>query len=286
VFKLWKPQNHEKNKFRGPVRLRVALADSINTVSIKLLSDLSILRVRDLAALAGLDMPPHEKLDLSLALGTITVKPIEIANAYATFASGGQWGELRLVTAFGNEPVPAPELKQVMRAETAYVTTSIMRSVVEIGTARSAAAKLKRPAAGKTGTTDDDRDAWFVGFTPELLAAVWVGFDERRTLGRGEEGSRAALPIWTEFMTKALAASSISDFAQPAGVVVARIDPATGLLPAPGSEGVEEVFLDGTAPTDSAAAPGEETSWAGGWPGGGRRELAQLTAALPGRHVG
>jgi penicillin-binding protein 1A len=260
VFKLWKPQNHEKNKFRGPVRLRVALADSINTISIKLLSDIGVLRVRELATLAGLDLPPHEKLDLSLALGTATVKPIEMANAYATFASGGQWGEPRLVTAFGNEPVPAPELKQVMTAETAYITTSLMRSVVEIGTARGAAAKLKRPAAGKTGTTDDDRDAWFVGFTPELLAAVWVGFDERRTLGRGEEGARAALPIWTEFMTKALADTTVSDFAQPATIVVARIDPTTGLLPAPGSEGIEEVFLDGTAPTESAAAPGEETN--------------------------
>jgi membrane carboxypeptidase/penicillin-binding protein len=118
----------------------------------------------------------------------------------------------------------------------------------------------KRPAAGKTGTTDEDRDAWFVGFTPELLAAVWVGFDERRVLGRGEEGARAALPLWVDFMTKALATTTISDFAQPAGIVVARIDPATGLLPAPGSDGIEEVFLDGTAPTDNAAAPGEEAN--------------------------
>jgi penicillin-binding protein 1A len=258
VFKLWKPQNHEKSKFRGPVRLREALAHSINTVSIKLLADLGILSVRELATTAGLDLPPPEKLDLSMALGTITVTPIELANAYATFASGGLWSEPRIIIAYGNEPVPAPETKQVMRPETAYVMTSLMRSVVEEGTARSAAPKLKRPAAGKTGTTDDNRDAWFVGFTPELLAAVWVGFDERRALGRGEEGSHAALPIWTEVMTKALAGTTISDFPQPPGVVVARIDPVTGLLPAPGSEGVEEVFIDGTAPTESAVAPGEE----------------------------
>jgi penicillin-binding protein 1A len=258
VFKLWKPQNYEKSKFRGPVRLRVALADSINTVSIKLLSDVGILATRELATHAGLDLPPPEHLDLSLALGTATVTPIALANAYATFASGGQWGEPRLVTAFGNEPVPAPELKQTIRPETAYVITSLLRSVVESGTARSAAAKLQRPTAGKTGTTDNNRDAWFVGFTPELLAAVWVGFDERRSLGRGEEGAHAALPIWVDFMTRALAGTTISDFSQPPGVVVARIDPATGLLPAPGSEGIEEVFLDGTAPVDSAAAPGEE----------------------------
>jgi penicillin-binding protein 1A len=190
----------------------------------------------------------------------VTVTPIDLANAYATFASGGQWAQPRLVIAFGNEPVPSPELKQVMKTETAYVVTSLLRSVVEIGTARSAAPKLKRPAAGKTGTTDNNRDAWFVGFTPELLAAVWVGFDERRSLGRGEEGAHAALPIWTEFMTKALATTSISDFPQPPGIVVVRIDPVTGLLPAPGSEGIDEVFIDGTAPTESASAPGEETN--------------------------
>jgi penicillin-binding protein 1A len=260
VFKLWKPQNHEKNKFRGPVRLRVALADSINTVAIKLLSDIGILPVRELASLAGLDLPPPEKLDLSLALGTITVTPIELANAYATFAAGGQFGVPRLIRAMGNEPVPAPELKQAIRPETAYIVVSLLRSVVETGTGRSAAPKLKRPAAGKTGTTDDNRDAWFVGFTPELLAAVWVGFDERRGLGRGEEGAHAALPIWTDFMTKALDTTTVSDFPQPAGIVVARIDPATGLLPAPGADGIEEVFLDGTAPTESAAPPGEESN--------------------------
>ena len=259
VFKFWKPQNHD-NKFRGPVRLRVALADSINTISIKLLSDIGVLAVRDMATRAGLDLPPVEKLDYSLALGTASVTPIELANAYATFAAGGLFGEPRIVTALGDEQIPAPELKQTIKPETSFVMVSLLRSVVEMGTARSAAPKLRRPAAGKTGTTDEQRDAWFVGFTPELLAAVWVGFDDRRVLGRGEEGARAALPIWTEFMTKALAGKPVSDFPQPPGVVVARIDPVTGLLPAPGSEGMEEVFLDGTAPTEIAATPGEEAS--------------------------
>lgn len=260
VFQLWKPQNHDKDNFRGPVRLRVALAHSINTVAIKLLSDVGVLPVRDLAEKAGLQLPPAEKLDLSLALGTATVTPLELGNAYATFVAGGQSAEPRLVTAFGNEPYAAPTPQQSIKPETAYVTVSLLKSVVEMGTARAAAAKLRRPAAGKTGTTDEDRDAWFVGFTPELLADVWVGFDERRLLGRGEEGARAALPIWLEFMTKALAGTPVSDFSQPPGVVVARIDPATGLLPAPGAEGIEEVFLDGTAPTESAAAPGEEAT--------------------------
>jgi penicillin-binding protein 1A len=261
VFKLgWKPQNHEKDNFRGPVRLRVALANSINTVAIKLLSDVGMDAVRDLATKAGIVSHLPEGLDLSLALGTATVTPIEIANAYATFAYGGMAAETRLITAFGNEQVPAPDLRPAIRADTAYVMVSIMKSVVESGTARAAAGKLQRPAAGKTGTSDDVRDAWFVGFTPELLAAVWVGFDEKRVLGRGEEGARTALPIWLDFMTKALAGRPVSDFEQPAGVVVSRIDPNTGLLPPPGSEGIEEVFLDGTAPTETAAAPGEESS--------------------------
>jgi penicillin-binding protein 1A len=258
VYKLgWKPQNHEKDKFRGPVRLRMAFAESINTVAIKLLSDLGMTPVKEMATLAGIVSPLPEGLDLSLALGTATVTPLELANAYATFASGGQSAQPRLITAYGPEQVPAPESRQVIRPETAYVMVSIMKSVIEAGTARSAGPKLQRPAAGKTGTSDDSRDAWFVGFTPELLAAVWVGFDEHRVLGRGEEGARAALPIWTDFMTKALAGRPVSDFAQPPGVVVARIDPATGLLPPPGAEGVEEVFIDGTAPTEVAAPPGE-----------------------------
>jgi penicillin-binding protein 1A len=259
VYKLWKPQNHEKDNFLGPVRLRVALANSINTVAIKLLSAIGIGPVRDMASRAGIVSPLPETMDLSLALGTATVTPIEMANAYATFAAGGQAGETRLVNAFGDEKVPAPELHQAIRPETAYIMVSLMKSVVETGTARAAAPKLQRPAAGKTGTSDDVRDAWFIGITPELLAAVWVGFDEKRVLGRGEEGARTALPIWLELMTKALAGRPVSDFEQPAGIVVTRIDPTSGLLPSPGMEGIEEVFLDGTAPTETAPAPGEAT---------------------------
>ncbi len=260
VFKLWKPQNDEKGNFRGPVRLREALAHSINTVAIKVLSDVGVLAVRDMAERAGLDLPPPEKLDLSLALGTATVTPLALANAYATFAATGQSADPGLVTAFGDQANPAPDLQQSIQPGTAYVMVSLLRSVIDSGTARSAASKLQRPAAGKTGTTDDNRDAWFVGFTPTLLAGVWVGFDERRVLGHGEEGAHAALPIWLDFMTKALAGKPVTDFAQPPGVVVARIDPTTGLLPAPGGDSIEEVFLEGTEPTETAAPPGEEAT--------------------------
>jgi penicillin-binding protein 1A len=135
---------------------------------------------------------------------------------------------------------------------------SLMKSVVESGTARAAGLKLQRPAAGKTGTSNGSRDAWFVGFTPELLAAVWVGFDDGKSLGHGEAGARTALPLWIDFMVKAMAGRPVRDFSQPPGVVVVQIDPATGLLPAPGAEGISEVFLDGTAPKEAAAPAGEQ----------------------------
>ncbi len=229
-------------------------------MAIKLLADVGLNPVRDLALHAGITSPLPDSLELSLALGSNTVTPLELANAYATFVAGGQRGEPRLISAFGDEAIPTPELEQKIRPETAYIMVSLMRSVVEEGTARAVAAKLHRPTAGKTGTSNGSRDAWFVGFTPELLAAVWVGFDDSKGLGRGEAGGRTALPLWINFMTKALSGQPVRDFSQPPGVVVVQIDPTTGLLPAPGAEGINEFFMDGTAPTENAAAPGEASN--------------------------
>jgi penicillin-binding protein 1A len=258
VYKLWKPQNYDKDNFRGPVRLRTALALSINTVAIKLLSDVGLGATREMAIHAGITSPLPDSLELSLALGANTVTPIELANAYATFAAGGQHGDTRLISALGAQAIPTPPLEQDVRAETAYIMVSLMKSVVESGTARAAGLKLQRPAAGKTGTSNGSRDAWFVGFTPELLAAVWVGFDDGKSLGHGEAGGRTALPLWIDFMVKAMAGRPVRDFSQPPGVAVVQIDPTTGLLPAPGAEGVSEVFIDGTAPKETAAPAGEQ----------------------------
>ncbi|HEY4395783.1 MAG TPA: PBP1A family penicillin-binding protein, partial [Polyangia bacterium] len=266
VYDLWKPQNYEKEEFRGPVRVRTALADSINTVAIKVLSDVGIDQVRNVAARVGITSPIAPDVGLSLALGSLTVTPLELANAYATFADGGQAAKLdraSLVSAIGAEKVPPPQLQPGLPPDVAYVMVSLMRSVIDEGTARSAVAgKLHRPAAGKTGTSNGQRDAWFVGFTPDLLAAVWVGFDDMKKLGRGEAGGKTAAPIWADFMVKATAGKPTKDFAQPPGVVVQRIDKATGLLAAPGQESgtLDEVFLDGTAPTERAPAAGEEQS--------------------------
>lgn len=260
VYALWKPQNYEREEFRGPVRLRTALAHSINTVAIKLMSDLGLPAVRDIAVKAGITSPIDDALGLSLALGSLTVTPLELAAAYAPFANGGRRVEAHTLTSVGGNAVEVKPPTPALRPETAYVITAMMKSVVEEGTARAASAKLRRPIAGKTGTSNDQKDAWFVGYAPDLLAAVWVGFDDTKKLGKGEAGGRTALPIWTDLMTKALANHPVRDFAQPAGVEVRRIDPATGLLAAPGTDGIEEVFIEGTAPTELASPGGEDAS--------------------------
>ena len=266
VYDLWKPQNYEKEEFRGPVRVRTALAESINTVAIKVLSEIGLDEARATAARVGITSPIAPDVGLSLALGSLTVTPLELANVYATFADAGQTAKVdrsSLVSAVGDQKIAPPQLVPGLPPEVAYVMVSLMRSVIDEGTARAAVAgKLHRPVAGKTGTSNGQRDAWFVGFTPDLLAAVWVGFDDMKKLGRGEAGGKTAAPIWADFMVKATAGKPTKDFAQPPGVVVQRIDKATGLLAAPGQESgtLDEVFLDGTAPTQQAPAAGEETS--------------------------
>jgi penicillin-binding protein 1A len=261
VYELWKPQNYEKEEFRGPVRVRTALAQSINTVAIKVLSDVGLDQARAFATRVGVTSPIAPDVGLSLALGSLVVTPVELANVYATFASGGIVGQPVSIRGVGGEPQPAAQLAPTLKPEVAYVMVSLMRSVIDEGTAHGAiAGKLRRPAAGKTGTSNGQRDAWFVGFTPDLLCAVWVGFDDMKKLGRGEAGGKTAAPIWADFMVKATAGRPTKDFAQPPGIVVQRIDKASGKLSAAGQESgtLDEVFLDGTAPTEHAAAGGGE----------------------------
>ena len=230
VYQLWKPQNYEKEEFRGPVRVRTALAESINTVAIKVLSDVGLDQARAVATRVGITSTIAPDIGLSLALGSLTVTPLELANVYATFADGGQAAKVdksSLVSAVGDQKIAPPQLVPGLPPEVAYVMVSLMRSVIDEGTARAAVAgKLHRPVAGKTGTSNGQRDAWFVGFTPDLLAAVWVGFDDMKKLGRGEAGGKTAAPIWADFMVKATAGKPTKDFVQPPGVVVQRIDKA------------------------------------------------------------
>lgn len=259
VYDLWKPENYEKGEFLGPVRLRFALAKSINTVAIRVMNDIGPDRVVTLARAMGIqsDLPR----ELSLALGSGAVTPLELTNAFASFAAGGRATAPVVLTKVGAEAVPAGPVTQAIRPEVAYVVTDMMRSVVTEGTGAAIAA-LKMDVAGKTGTSNDARDAWFVGMTSDVAVGVWVGFDDfKRPLGKGEAGGHTAVPIFMDLMKKI--GRPGSRFARPAGLVEARIDKASGLLApegAPDKTYYTEVFLAGTAPTEVAAAPGEATA--------------------------
>jgi penicillin-binding protein 1A len=196
--------------------------------------------------------------DLSLALGSYEVSVLELANAFVTLANGGHAGEPRFVLEVrgpGGTTLPLPALapdRAVLGSDEAYLTTSLLRSVIEKGTGR-AAQSLGRAAAGKTGTTNDAKDAWFVGYTPDYVAAVWIGYDDALPLGDKESGAKTALPAWVEFMKVAHEGRPKTGFARAPGVLSVAIDPSTGLLPPPGiPETATEEFLAGTEPTETS----------------------------------
>ncbi|MDD9967000.1 MAG: PBP1A family penicillin-binding protein [Myxococcales bacterium] len=259
VYDEWKPDNYETRNYAGAVRLRQGLAKSINLVAVRVTADLTPASVAEFARDLGIETKLEE--DLALSLGASGVRPIELVNAYATFASGGRYQRERLVRSIvrgDGERIAMPEQeppRDVMQPAAAYLLTSMLQSVVQEGTAR-AARKLKRPAAGKTGTSNKARDAWFVGFTPEIVVGVWIGYDDHRPLGRGESGAKTALPIWLDVVKAAVGDRPPVDFPVPSGVVRVQIDPKSGKLAYEGQEdALEEVFLAGTEPTESAPPP-------------------------------
>jgi len=255
VYDLWKPQNYAKDTFEGPVRLRYALAKSINTVAIRVANDVTPDAIASLATRMGISSNlPRE---LSLALGSGEVTPLEMTNAIASFAAGGKLAAPRFVSTIDGVAATGDPAVEVLRPEVAYVVTDMMRSVVNEGTG-IAASKLGIPLAGKTGTSNDARDVWFVGITPDWAVGVWVGNDDNRALGKRETGGVTAVPIFVD-VARAIAPAP-KKFPRPAGVVEARIDKATGLLSpdgAPEGTWLSEVFLTGTAPTEIAPLPGE-----------------------------
>jgi penicillin-binding protein 1A len=254
----WQPKNSSEDKFVGAVRLRQALAKSLNLPSVKLIADLTPEYVADLAARMGIT----SKLDPTpaLALGASAVCPLEIASAFDTIAGRGKRRSPFIIKRVsGPDGVDIPLIgrspEQVITEQEAYLITSLLESVVKEGTG-TGAQRLKRPAAGKTGTSDKQRDAWFVGFTPQVVCAVWMGYDDYRSLGSKEYGGRAALPIWVDFMKKAHEKLEKSDFIRPLGIVNARIDSETGLLAYEGAEeAMDEIFIEGTEPTETAVPP-------------------------------
>lgn len=254
--KLWKPKNYE-NGFDGPMTLRMALTESKNTISVRLIEALTPQVVIDFAKRCGVQANLPE--NLTLALGTGEVKPIGLANAYATLQSLGKYAEpitvIKVTDGSGKVlEEHQPAFTETIPPATAYMTTSLMESVVEEGTGM-AVKKLGRPAAAKTGTANEFRDAWFSGYTADFVATAWAGFDNHDSLGRGETGARAALPIWLSFMEAAHQGLPIRDFDVPPGVEFVRVDPLTGLLAGGSVPGRMEPFLEGTAPTAEAPPP-------------------------------
>lgn len=256
----WRPQNAHAGAFAGAVPVRDAIARSLNLPAVKVIRDVGPQAVADLAGRMGIASP----LDPvpALALGASAVRPLDLAAAYAALAAGGvahrPWIVRRVSGPDGaGIPLVGRTGARVVSEEEAYVVTSMLGSVIEYGTGTAALA-LRRPAAGKTGTSNEARDAWFAGYTPDLAAVAWVGFDDARPLGGKEYGGRAALPIWLSFMKRAHEGRPVREFAVPPGIVTAVVDPATGLLAFEGQGGArEEVFIEGTAPTGTALPPGE-----------------------------
>lgn len=248
----WKPKNYGQ-KFYGPTLLREAMAQSRNVVTIKILQDIGIDYTIDYARKLGITSPLSR--DLSIALGSSGVSLLEIVNAYSVFANQGYFIEPCFVTKIVDRNGKIleemdPSRKKVIDKSTAYIMTSLLEEVVQNGTGTRVKA-LGRPAAGKTGTTNNQNDAWFVGYTPELITGTWVGYDNKRVLGKGETGGRAAAPIWLGFMQRALKDKPIRVFPVPEGVVFAKIDAETGLLPIPESQKtIFECFKEGTVPTE------------------------------------
>jgi len=250
--KEWKPQNYEGD-FAGPTRLREALVHSRNLVTIRLLEKMGVSSVIDLAQRLGIQSPLTR--DLSLALGTSGITLMELTSAYGVFANHGVrqepffikkvTGPKRHILESSGRAAPV----RVLSEATAYVMTNMLADVIRRGTGRRAAV-IDRPIAGKTGTTNDYTDALFVGFSPNLVAGVWVGFDDNQSLGSKESGAQAALPIWITFMEEALLHYVATAFPIPEGIIYARIDPQTGLLaPDDQEDAINEVFVRGTEPT-------------------------------------
>ena len=265
---VWTPENYE-GKYDGPITYRYALAHSRNLATIHVAQTAGYDNVAGLWKKLGVGTAP--KAYPSIALGVFEATPYEVASAYTLFPNMGVLRPLKhllKITRGGKDVTKdtSGEPRTITHPETTFLVTNMMRSVLNEGTgagARSAGFTLD--AAGKTGTTNDLRDAWFVGFTPELLTVVWVGFDDNQPVGLS--GAQAALPIWTQFMMRALAGRSSVPFEPPDGVEFVDIDAETGKLAGPHCPKViSEAFIGGTEPREYCEVHGrsEESGGAGG----------------------
>ncbi|OGP77231.1 MAG: hypothetical protein A2V86_00800 [Deltaproteobacteria bacterium RBG_16_49_23] len=272
----WAPKNYDKN-FMGPITFRNALAHSRNVVTVKILEDIGVSYALKFIKKMGIESPV--KRDLSIALGTSGTSMLELTSSFSVFANGGESIKpifiKKIVTMKGEvleentpyveweepeeeegdeetpaatpSPVSIPN-ERVLSPQHAFIITHLLEGVVQHGTGQRAKL-LGRPVAGKTGTSSDYADAWFIGYTPSLLAGVWVGFDDKTSLGKNETGSRAALPIWISFMGQALKDAPSEPFRVPDKIVLMKVNLETG-TPADGSspQTILEAFIEETTP--------------------------------------
>ncbi len=258
----WTPQNYGNERY-GEISLRQALAHSDNVIAVRLLDTIGVSYFIDFAGKLGLPLRAH---NLSLALGTEEVTLTDLVEAYTPLANGGSRSEartiLRIYDRYHNAWTENPSVvTPVLSPATAFVTTSMMKDVLTYGTAKTLKKfSLERPSAGKTGTTDNYQDAWFIGYTPQVITGIWIGHDKPVSGGKGFTGGSVCAPIWERFMRSALAAKPVLDFPKPETVVSVSIDPATGRLATPDCpEKKEEFYLAGTEPTEPCPQHGGGT---------------------------
>ena len=276
----WAPKNYDK-EFKGPITFRNALAHSRNVVTVKILDDIGVGYALKFIKNLGIESPI--KRDLSIALGTSGVSMLEMTSAFAVFANGGERVKpifiKKIVTMRGevleeNTPyiemdeeeeetseTPSTILKErVISPQNAFIMTHLLQGVVQHGTGQRAKV-LGRPIAGKTGTSSDYSDAWFVGYTSSLLTGVWVGFDDKTSLGINETGARAALPIWISFMDQVLKSTPVETLKPPKGITLIKVNIETGLPSVKDSpETIMEAFIDSSIPWEKEGREKENPS--------------------------
>jgi penicillin-binding protein 1A len=252
--KTWKPENYGR-KIHGMVSLRDALAHSHNLATVRLLDKVGVKNVIDFAKVVGITSPLAA--DLSLGLGSSSVGLMELTSAYSVLINQGSRAEPYAIVFVKDNAGKVieqaePQTLQVISKETAYLVTNMMEDVIQKGTGQ-AAKGIGRPIAGKTGTTDEFINAWFIGGAPNLVTGIYVGFDDRRSLGETESGAHAALPIWIDFMKEALKPLPVVAFTIPEGVTFVKVDPTTGLLEdeQDGQSSTVELFIKGSEPTQT-----------------------------------
>ena len=280
---VWRPENFSVGKYQGPVTLRNALKQSLNTVTVRLSQDIGMPLISEYARRFGVydeQLPNY----LSYSLGTGETTVMRMVTAYSMIANGGRRVRPTLVDriqdryghtifkhdqrecrgcdapgGWKNQPEPqlADRREQVLDATTAYQITSMMEGVVQGGTA-TVLREVGKPIAGKTGTTSDAKDLWFVGFSPDLVVGLYVGYDKPRSLGRAAQAGHTAAPIARDFMKLALADKPAIPFKIPPGIKLVRVDSKSGTRAAPGQTAgtILEAFKPGTAPSDNYSAVG------------------------------